>query len=96
MTDNIDKILAATGAINFMATTLRMMELDMAHILARKPGVEQKMRDSVRAQLEKTMAAMRDIAEDLGNFLDANDIVDAQLKAITGAAFDLLYDRIEA
>lgn len=95
---DLEKILIATGAINYMASVVAMVKRDYDSIAHANPG-EQIYKDGLERHAEalrKATAELTKITEDLGNYINNCDMADEQIIHITGAALDVLYDRIEA
>jgi hypothetical protein len=91
---SIEKVLLATHTIAWMSTRLTRLLLQFKQIQATSPnetiaGIIERHEST----LNMVVIKLTSIAENLGNFVDGEDAIDAIDTIVTQPAFDILYDR---
>ncbi len=86
--DNFNKILIATSAINYMASSVNMVNEQLKMMPNIKPfeeGIEVKNKF-----LEVTLLQLSKIMEDMGNFINSGDIICPLDVRVTTPAFEII------
>lgn len=88
------KILVATQTISFM--TARLSEIhEQTKEVAKVSDVIKECVEEREKLFVEIFERLRAIAEDLGNYIDGQDVLDRIDEVYTQPAFDLMYDRIK-
>lgn len=95
--DTFNKILLATGTINYMASALNGVTQTVAHISTSQIAIESVGRN--KEELDKVLGSLKNVMESFGNYLDGIDCVCPIDQRIYEVPFDIIIhgnDEVEA
>lgn len=84
----LERILAATSAINMMAVDLQRLNSELV-----LTGGKVSLTSQNQMALQKTANDLQDIVEELGNYIDGHDAVNETTEKALNALLDIVYER---